>query len=51
VSDLTEIHGVDDLIVSVLLVPIEIFGLATVPCAWLAMLYATDQPSGVGSPE
>lgn len=43
VSDLAEIHGVDDLIVSVLLVPIEIFGLATVPCDWLAvLLYATD---------
>lgn len=38
VSDLAEIDRIDDLVVPVLLVPVEIFGLATVPCVMSAML-------------
>jgi hypothetical protein len=38
VSDLAEIHRIDDLIVPVLLIPVEIFGLAPVPYVMSATL-------------
>jgi hypothetical protein len=36
--DLAEIHGIDDLVVPILFVPIEIFRLTAMPCVESAML-------------